>query len=121
MNALGVLVMVGALRSSVSDFVLRRATYLLPADQPFEHSRYSHLWLWWAIVGTAVLAALNWVAAGWPPEYARAIVVADVGAYLAFEALAIAGTLSPRYGPGVYVAHVLWLSQAGWGIAVLLG
>jgi alkylation response protein AidB-like acyl-CoA dehydrogenase len=121
MNAAGAIVMIGALRSSVSDFVLRRATYLLPADRPFEHSAYSHLWLWWAIVATAVLAALNWVAAGWPPEYAPAIVTADVGAYLAFEALAIAASFSPRYGPGVYVAHVLWLSQAAWGIAVLLG
>jgi hypothetical protein len=120
MNALGALLMVGALESRVSDFILRRATYLLPASTPFEHSAYSHLWLWWAIVATAVLAALNFVAAGWPAEYARAIVMGDVAAYLAFEALAIAGTFSSRYGPGVYVAHVLWLSQAGWGIYTLL-
>ena len=120
MNALGALLMIGALKSSVSDFLLRRATYLLPQDQPFVHSSYSHLWLWWAIIATSVLAALNLVAAGWPPEYARAIVMGDVAAYAAFEALAIAGTFSSRYGPGVYVAHFLWLSQAGWGVATLL-
>lgn len=120
MNALGTLLMIASLESRVSDFVLRRATYLLPADKPFEHSAYSHLWLWWAIIATGVLSALNLVAAGWPPEYARTIVMGDVAAYAAFEALAIAGSFSPRYGGGVYVAHVLWLGQAGWGLATLI-
>ncbi|MFN0246828.1 MAG: hypothetical protein ACKV2T_07955 [Kofleriaceae bacterium] len=120
MNAFGVVLMVAALKSSVSDWVLRRATFILPADARFEHSAYSHIWLWWAIIATAVLSALNWVAAGWPSEYARAIVMGDVAAYAAFEALAIAGSLSRRYGRGLYIAHVLWIGQAGWGVVTLL-
>lgn len=119
MNVFGALLMVAALKSSVSDLLLRRLTYILPADKPFVHSPYSHIWLWWAIIATAVLAGLNLVAADWPPEYARVIVIGDVAAYSAFEALAIAGTLSPRYGRGVLVAHVLWVGQAGWGLATL--
>jgi hypothetical protein len=120
MNALGALLMVGALKSSVSDLLLRRYTFILPADRPFEHSAYSHIWLWWAIIATAVLSACNFVAAGWPTEYARTIVMADIGAYSAFELLAIGGTITRRYGPGIWIAHGLWIGQAAWGVATLL-
>lgn len=42
-------------------------------------------------------------------------------AYFAFEALAIAGSRSGRYGRGMPVAHALWIGQGGWGVAVALG
>ena len=120
MNALGALMMIGALKSSFSDLLLRKLTYILPADKPFEHSAYSHIWLWWAIIATSVLSALNFVAVGWPPEYARTIVWGNVAAYSAFELLAIGGTLSRNYGPGIYIAHALWIGQAAWGVVTVV-
>ena len=120
-NLLGAGLLAGCLREGFADLLLRRLCWILPQDRPYQHSEYGRLWLWWALVGTAVFGAWNVLAAGWAPEIQRAIAWGDVAAYLAFEALAIAGSLSPRFGPGVHVCHALWLGQAGWGLAVLLG
>lgn len=120
MNLLGALLLLGALSESFADGLLRRWTYILPPDVPFTHSPYGRLWLWWAIIGTGFFGALNVIAAGWPAEFARVIVYGDIYAYFAFEALAIAGTFSPRYGKGVLVAHFLWIGQGGWGVFVAL-
>ena len=117
-NALGTLLLLGALSEGFADGLLRRWTQILPADAPYEHSAYGRLWLWWAIIGTGFFAAINMVAASWPPSCARVVVFGNIYCYLSFEALAIAGSLSPRFGPGVHVAHVLWLGQAGWGAYV---
>lgn len=119
MNALGVLALLGCLREDVADRLLRRWCWIVPQDHPYTHSPYGRLWLWWAILGTAAFSAWNLAATTWPPELARQIILGDVCVYLGFEALAIAGSRSPRFGPGVHVAHVLWLGQAGWGIWTL--
>lgn len=121
MNALGTLLLLGALHQNFADGLLRRWTYLLPAQTPYQHSAYGRIWLWWAIIGAAVFAGWNLAAAAWPPEFARVIVLGDIFAYGIFELLAIGGTLSPRFGPGIWIAHGLWLGQAGWGIAVYAG
>lgn len=121
MNLLGVFLLLGAMSERFADRLLRRWTAILPADTPYTHSPYGRIWLWWAAIGTGFFAALNLVAAAWPPEYARMIVYGDIYAYFAFEALAIAASLSGRYGRGMAVSHVLWLGQGGWGVAVALG
>ena len=121
MNALGTLLLLGALNEGFADGLLRRWTYIIPRDVPYQHSEYSRLWLWWAIVGTSVFAFLNIVAASWPAEFATWIVIGDVWAYACFEALAIAGTLSTRFDQGLWVAHILWIGQGGWGAMVVGG
>jgi hypothetical protein len=120
-NLLGVGLLLGALSERFADALLRRWTWILPPDTPYCHSEYGRIWLWWAIIGAGFFAALNLIAAGWPPAYARTIVWLDVACYLAFEALAIAAMFSPRrWGAGMKVAHVLWLGQAGWGVGAAL-
>lgn len=120
-NLVGALLLLGALRDDFADLLLRRLTWILPADTPFRHSAYGRIWLWWAIIGTAVFGAWNVLAPSWPPEVQRAIAWGDVLAYGSFELLAIAGSLSPRFGPGVHVCHALWIGQAGWGLWALFG
>lgn len=119
-NLLGAALLLACLREDVADLFLRRLTYIVPHDTPYVHSAYGRVWLWWAIIGTTVFGAWNVVASGWPVEVARVIVWGDVFAYGAFEALAIAGSLSARFGPGVHVCHALWLGQGGWGLWVAL-
>ena len=120
MNLLGTLLLLGALRESFADGLLRRWTYVIPRDTPYTHSAYGRVWLWWAAIGTGFFGVLNLVAAHWPEPFARVVLYGDIYAYASFEALAIAGTLSGRYGPGMSVAHVLWLGQGGWGVALAL-
>ncbi len=117
MNLLGMGLLAACLNEGVADRILRQWCVILPRDTPYRHSEYGHLWLWWAIIGAGFFGAINIAAATWPPEIASVVVWGDVYAYGAFELLAIAGSLSPRYGPGVHVCHVLWLGQAGWGAA----
>ncbi len=119
-NALGVGLLVGALHEGFADGLLRRWTRMIPPDEPYRHSPYGRVWLWWAIIGTGFFAALNFVALGWPPAYARVIAWGNVYCYGSFELLAIAASLSPRWGAGVRVAHVLWIGQTGWGVWALL-
>jgi hypothetical protein len=121
MNVMGALLLLGALSETFADGLLRRWTYIIPPDEPYVHSRYGRLWLWWAAIGTGFFGVLNLVAAHWPEAYARVVLYGDIYAYLSFEALAIAGSLSGRYGRGMAVAHCLWLGQGGWGVAVALG
>ncbi len=118
MNVLGVFVLLGALSDDFSDGLLRRWTQIVPKDRPFAHSADSRIWLWWAIIGTGFFGPINLVAAGWPEAYARFVVYGDVYAYGAFELLAIAASISRRYGPGIPICHVLWLVQGGWGAYV---
>ncbi len=120
MNVIGTCLLLGALNERFSDALLRRWTWIIPQDREFRHSDYSRVWLWWAIIGTAVFSGWNIIAANWPAEQARIIVWGDVVAYGSFEALAIAGSLSRNYGPGIHVAHVLWIGQAGWGVFAAL-
>jgi len=119
-NALGVGLLLGALHEGFADGLLRRWTHLIPDETPYQHSAYGRVWLWWAIIGTVFLAAINGIALGWPPAYARVIAWGNVYCYGAFEALAIAASTSPRWGKGMRVAHVLWIGQTGWGLWVLL-
>ena len=121
MNALGALLLLGALNERFADGLVRRWTYMIPAEARYEHSAYGRIWLWWAIIGTAFFGALNLIAASWPWEFARVVVYGDIFCYAAFELLAIAGSFSPRYGPGLkVVAHFLWIGQGGWGVFVAL-
>lgn len=120
MNLLGALCLLGALHEGFADLLLRRLCWIIPQARPYQHSDYGRLWLWWAIIGTFVFGGWNLCAASWPERFARVIVAGDVLAYGSFELLAIAGSLSSRFGPGVHVAHVLWLGQAGWGVWCLL-
>jgi hypothetical protein len=115
-NVLGTFLLLGALSDDFSDLLLRRFSRIIPDDVPFRHSEYSRVWLWWAIIGTGFFGALNLVASSWPPEYARVIVWGNVYAYASFELLAIAGSLSPRYGSGIHLCHLLWIGQGGWGV-----
>lgn len=121
MNALGTLLLLGALNQGFADGLLRRWTWLIPQSEPYRHSPFGRVWLWWAVIGTAWFSVINFVAMDWPVAFARVVAWGNVGAYGAFEALAIAATLSMRYGPGMTVAHVLWIAQAGWGLWVLYG
>ena len=120
MNVLGTLLLLGALSERFADALLRRWTIIIPRDQPYRHSTFGRVWLWWAIIGTGFFGAINLLAVDWPREYARYIVYGDIYCYGMFELLAIAGTLSRRYGPGLDFAHLLWLGQGGWGVYVAL-
>ena len=119
-NLIGAFLLLACLKESWADLLLRRLCYFLPQEKPYVHSEYSRLFLWWAIIGTGFFGAINIVASGWPTEYATWIVYGNIYCYAAFELLAIAGSLSPRFGAGVHVAHVLWIGQAGWGVYTLL-
>jgi len=122
-NALGVLLLVGAMSDAFADKVLRQWTAIIPSDKRFVHSEYSRIWLWWAVIGAGFFVLINFGAYGWPSAYARWVVIADVYAYFAFEALAIAATVRARhrYGVGLTViSHVLWIGQGGWGVVTLL-
>jgi len=119
-NALGVLLLLGALREDFADGLLRRWTRIIPEDQPYRHSDYGRVWLWWAIIGTGFFAALNFVALGWPPRYARVIAWGDVYCYGSFELLAVAASFSPRWSVGIRATHFLWIGQAAWGVSAAL-
>ena len=119
-NGLGFFLLLGAMSDHFADGLLRRWTKILPDDQPYRHSDYSRVWLWWAVIGTGFYAGINIIATDWPAEYARVIVWGNVYAYGFFELLAIAATRSPRYGRGIWVTHVLWIAQGGWGVVAAL-
>lgn len=121
MNVMGAFLLLGALSETFADGLLRRWTQIIPLDQPYVHSPYGRVWLWWAAIGTGFFGVLNLVAAHWPDPYARVVLYGDIYAYLSFEALAIGGSISRRYGPGLVVSHFLWLGQGGWGVIVALG
>jgi hypothetical protein len=118
-NAAGALLLAAATRDDISDRLLRRWTWILPADAPFRGGHGTVIWTWWAAIGTAGLAWLNLRAAALGGSLAREVAQVDVAVYLGFEALAIAGSLSRRYGPGLWIAHVLWLGQGCWGLWAL--
>ena len=120
-NALGFVLLIGAMSDSFADGLLRRWTKIIPDDTPFQHSAYSRIWLWWAVIGTGFYAGLNIVALDWPWAYARWVVYGNIYAYAFFEVLAIAATANrKRWGVGIYVTHVLWIAQAGWGVMTAL-
>lgn len=120
MNVMGSILLLGALSDWFADGLLRRWTQIIPPDVPYAHGPYARIWLWWAAIGTGFFGVLNVVASDWPPAFGRVVLYGDVYAYASFEALAIAGTLSRRFGPGLWVAHPLWLGQGGWGLALAL-
>ena len=119
LNLLVAAVLLGAVYEPFADGVLRRWTRMIPRDTPYTHGPHGRLWIWWAIIGSSFFATMNLLASSWPPELASLIVSADVFWYGAFEFLAICGSLSGRFGSGMYVAHILWIGQGGWGIYVL--
>lgn len=121
MNLLGVLVLAAALHEEVMDAFLRRWTWIYPrSSPPLRHGPGTRAWLWWATIGSGFFGAINLLAADWPVAPARAVAWGDVYAYGAFEVLALGMTLSRRFGPGVWICHVLWLAQGGWGVWVLM-
>ncbi len=115
-NLLGTLMLLAALSENVADGLLRRWTQIIKPDVPFRDGAYGRIWLWWAIIGTGFFGAINLIATRWPLEYARWIAFGDVYAYGSFELLAIAASISRRYGRGITVSHFLWIAQTGWGI-----
>ncbi|MDP3274834.1 MAG: hypothetical protein Q8Q09_06520 [Deltaproteobacteria bacterium] len=119
-NLLGVVMLFAALREDVHDLLLRRWTRILRADEPARHGNGSRLWTVWAAVGTLGFAWLNLRAAGGNPAWMAEVVRMDVLVYGAFEVMAIVGTASRKFGPGMWVCHPLWIGQGGWGLAVLL-
>jgi hypothetical protein len=119
LNLVVAAVLLGAVNEWFADGILRRWTRMIPRDTPYTHGPHGRLWIWWAIIGSSFFASINLLASNWPPEAAEFIVIADVAWYSAFEFLAICGSLSGRFGSGMYVAHVLWVGQGGWGVYVL--
>ena len=120
MNVLGAGLLLGALSEPFADGLLRRWTAIIPPETPFRYGPYGRIWLWWATIGTGFFGVINLVAAGWPVEFARAIVYGNIYAYGSFELLAVAASWSGRYGKGINVSHALWIGQAGWGVATVL-
>ena len=119
MNVLGAVMLIAATRPSVSDRLLRQWTRILP-EQPVIHSEAgAGVWTWWAAIGTAGFAWVNLRAASMGGLFAVEIVRMDVAIYGAFELLAVAGTISRRFGPGLWVCHLLWIGQGGWAAYVL--
>jgi hypothetical protein len=117
-NGAGFFLLLGAMSDNFADGLLRRWTKIIPDDTAFVHSKYSRIWLWWAVIGTGFFAGINIIATGWPHEYARVIVWGNVYAYGFFEVLAIAASLSKKYGAGMWLTHILWIGQSGWGVVV---
>lgn len=85
------------MNENFADGLLRRWTKLIPDETPYRHSTYGRVWLWWTIIGTGFLAAVNFIAIDWPAPYARVIGWGNVYGYGAFEALAIAASLRPGW------------------------
>lgn len=119
MNTLGAVLLMAATRETVSDLLLRRWTRILPLDRPFRYGPGAVLWTWWAAVGTAGFAWLNLRALQLAPTFAEEIIRFDVMVYLGFEGLAVLGSASRQYGPGLWLAHPLWIGQALWGMSAL--
>jgi hypothetical protein len=119
-NALGAVLLFAAMHPRFSDLVLRRWTWILPQDQPYPEQRGPAAWAGWAAVGTVGFAWLNLRALSWAPLQALEVVRLDVLVYGGFEVLALVGTLSRRWGPGLWFAHVLWIGQGSWGAWLLM-
>jgi hypothetical protein len=115
-NGMGFFLLLGAMSDHFADGLLRRWTKIIPDDEPYVHSKYSRVWLWWAVIGAGFYAGINLIATGWPAEYARVIVWGNVYAYGFFEVLAIFATISRRWGKGIWTTHFLWIGQGGWGV-----
>lgn len=118
-NLLGALLLFASTSPELSDRVLRRWTWILPQDQPYPPGLGPGVWALWAAIGTAGFAWLNLRARAWAPALAAEVIRLDVLVYAGFELAAIVATLRRRWGPGLWLAHPLWLGQAGWGAYVL--
>lgn len=119
-NLFGVLLLAGALNEKFADSLLRRWTMIIKPEEPFRYAPYGRVWLYWAIIGAGFFGGINLVATQWPPEYARWIVYGDVYAYGSFELLAVAASISGKYGKGIVTSHFLWIGQTAWGVSTLL-
>lgn len=118
-NVLGAVMLMAATRPSVSDLLLRRWTRILPEHAVIRAGEGTSVWTWWAAIGTAGFAWVNLRAASMGGLFAVEIVRMDVAIYGAFEVLAVAGTISRRFGPGLWVCHPLWIGQGVWAAYVL--
>lgn len=119
MNLLGAVMLLAATRAGVSDRLLRQWTSIVPRDQPYPDGTGPVVWTVWAAIGTAGFAWLNLRARTWDPALASEVVRLDVLVYAGFELAAVVGSATRRWGPGLWIAHPLWLAQAGWGAWVL--
>jgi hypothetical protein len=120
-NAVLMVLMIIGLNEQFADGLMRRWSYSIPESVPFRFGEYGRAVLWWLIVSLAYFAGTNFAAAGWPREYARFIVMADVVLFACLEGMAIgASFFSKRWGSGIWVTHFLWIGQGAWGVSTLL-
>ena len=80
-NALGVFVLIGLQHEGFADFMLRRATQIIAEE--YTHGPFGRMWLWWATVGNAFLAAVMLLALQWPRAAQFEVIVGVVALYLA--------------------------------------
>ncbi len=115
---LGSIVFAGCVVEPFADKLKRQWTFLLA--EPYEHGQYGHIFVMWAAILNIALGAFLILAPNWDPAARQAVLIATNVGYAIFFCMAVAGLRSPKYGPGMWIALVLWGVLLAWGLAAMV-
>ncbi len=116
-NVLGALLLMALNSEKISDTVLRKYTEII--NEPYSHGPFGQLWLWWAATSNLFLGLVMVLSTRWSDLAQKEVAILAVATYVLMYLVLIIGGRKPKYGRGIYVAHILWLFQIGWGLWVI--
>jgi len=114
-NLFGCVMLVFCVYEPFADKVFREWTYFL--TKPYEHGSLGHFFILWICILNGALGIFLIKAPAWNKSARNAILITAIISYALCVGLAIAGLQSPNYGPGLYIAIILWAGLLAWAIA----
>ena len=117
-NVLGALLLVSLNSQKLSETLLRKYTEII--NEPYSHGPFGRMWLWWAATSNLFLGLTMVISSRWPKEIQKEIIVLVLITYSLMYTVMLFGGKKPKYGRGIYVTHILWLSQIAWGLYTII-